>query len=122
MKVPIQITIDSEEHNLVVLNSYPESEEVTQVLYKYIKNQPEEVTYHSLVNHFADYGLMLAKAKYPDEFLPLEPLYRIMRRKMHSSRINRGLVSYNTRQEAQESSDWLNRIFKNIEIYWVQRY
>lgn len=78
MKVPIQATIDGKEHNLVVLNSYPESEEVTQVLYEYIKDQPEEVTLYSLVNHFADYGLMLAKARYPDEFLPSEPLYLFM--------------------------------------------
>jgi hypothetical protein len=69
MKVPIQVTIDDKEHNLVVLNSYPESEEVTQVLYEYIKNQQEEITYHNLVNHFSDYGLVLVKARNPDEFL-----------------------------------------------------
>jgi hypothetical protein len=48
--------------------------------------------------------------------------YRIMRRKTHSSYIQRGPIPYNTKQEAQEGSDWLNRIFKNIETYWVQRY
>ena len=78
MKVPIQITIDGKEYNLVVLNSYPENEEVTQVIYKYIKDQPEKITHYSLVNHFDDYGLMLAKATYPDEFLPLKPLYLFM--------------------------------------------
>lgn len=71
MKVPIQATIDGKEYNLVVLHAYSE-EEATEVLCEYIQNQLEEVTYHSLVNHFASYGLMLTKAKTPDEFLPSE--------------------------------------------------
>lgn len=78
MKVPIQVIIDEKEYNFVVLNSYPENEEVINILYKYIKNQPEKITQHSLVNYFANYGLMFAKARDPDEFLPMKPIYIFM--------------------------------------------
>ena len=49
-------------------------------------------------------------------------LYTTMRRTKHTSEIFRSPISYTIKQEAQESSDWLNAVFKETYVFWVQKF